>query len=148
MTIGIVIAQHFYLTLKMQGVSMNPTYVENDTLLVQKTKNIATGDAIAYQTDDNAYIIKRVIAVPGQTVEIGDDDKIYVDGELLNSEYSYIDENNEAYAGGMSYELGEDEYFVLGDNLHHSIDSRTTGAIKKEKITGKVVYNFSDMFKK
>lgn len=146
--IVLVVMKRFFITFEMKGISMNPVYNENDLLMVLKTDDIKAGDAIAYQTEDGAYIIKRVIALPGQSVVIDDDDKIYIDGELFESSYIHIDEDTESYAGGMSYDLADDEYFVLGDNLHHSIDSRATGPVKAEKITGKVVYNFAGIFSK
>lgn len=143
--IVLVVMKRFFITLEMKGISMNPTYTENNLLMVLKTDKIKAGDVLAYQTEDGAYVIKRVVALPGQSVVIDDNDEIYIDGELYESDFLYIDEDTESYAGGMSYDLADDEYFVLGDNLHHSIDSRTTGPVKAERITGKVVYNLSEL---
>lgn len=146
--IGLFIARRYLVTFKMSGISMQPAFSEGDILLVHKTKDIKAGDIIVYTTKDSeGYIIKRVIAVPNQTVSIEDDDIIYIDGDIYESDYIYIDTENESYAGGMSYQLSDNEYFTLGDNLHHSIDSRTMGAVSSDRIVGKVVFNFAEIIK-
>lgn len=88
---------------------------------------------------DAVYYVKRVIALPGQTIDLGDDGKVYIDGEVLDEEYYNgdtlpIDSN-------MSFPLtvDEDTVFVMGDNRMHSKDSRSSdlGLVPYEAILGK-----------
>lgn len=89
------------------------------------------------ETDD--YYIKRVIGLPGETIQIQGSD-IYIDGELLKEDYGKMPITNPGIAK-TPLTLGEDEYFVLGDNREISLDSRyeSVGPVKKELIAGKAV---------
>ena len=86
------------------------------------------------------YYIKRIIGLPGETVEIDGED-IYIDGEVLEEDYGKTDITFPGIAEDPVV-LGDDEYFVLGDNRGISKDSRSFGAVKKENIGGKVIKLF------
>ena len=89
---------------------------------------------------DTKYV-KRVIATEGQTVEVVEEHgsyAVYVDGVKLNEPYAYESEDGTYITG--TYEVGEDEVFVMGDNRKHSNDSRSIGPINKDQIVGKAVF--------
>lgn len=127
----------------VNGDSMNATLEDGDNLIVDKISYRFTDpdrfDIIVfpYQYQENTYYIKRIIGMPGETVQI-QDGMIYIDGEVLEETYG---KEVMQYAGIASdpITLGEDEYFVLGDNRNNSSDSRdpSVGNIKEDQIVGK-----------
>ena len=88
---------------------------------------------------ENEYYVKRVIGLPGETVQIIGEE-IYINGELLKEDYGKEPITNPGRAA-EPITLGEDEYFVLGDNREVSLDSRYTqvGNVKRENIGGKAI---------
>ena len=127
----------------VNGDSMNATLEDGDNLIVDKISYRFTDpdrfDIIVfpYQYQQDTYYIKRIIGIPGETVQVVDG-MIYIDGEVLEESYGKEVMN---YAGIAAdpITLGEDEYFVLGDNRNNSSDSRdpSVGNIKKDQIVGK-----------
>ena len=100
------------------------------------------GDVIMFRSDEyDELMVKRVIGLPGETVCI-QDGKIYIDGEVLEENYGYYLEGKvmEGYDFSEPVEVGEDEYFVLGDNRNDSLDSRKIGCIPKTDIIGRAVF--------
>lgn len=127
----------------VNGASMNATLEDGDNLIVDKIsyrfKDPERFDIIVfpYQHKEDTYYIKRIIGMPGETVQIMDG-MIYIDGELLEESYG----KEVMQYGGVASDpitLGEDEYFVLGDNRNNSSDSRdpSVGTIKRDQIIGK-----------
>ena len=93
-----------------------------------------------FRYQENTYYIKRIIGLPGETVQIDDDGNIYIDGELLQE--SFGREVIRPETVGIASEpvvLGDDEYFVMGDNRNNSTDSRTeiVGNIHRSEIIGR-----------
>ena len=138
----------------VSGHSMNNTLQNGDVVLVNKAvyqfRNPQRFDVVVFKPNIgnvSQYYIKRIIGLPGETVQIKDG-KIYIDGSLLG--YDVTD--TVIYNGGSATEpvkLGYDEYFVLGDNRNNSDDSRfgNVGPVKRETIIGMpwlIVYPFSD----
>lgn len=127
----------------VNGDSMNVTLEDGDNLIVDKLsyrfKDPERFDIIVfpYQYQEKTYYIKRIIGMPGESVQIIDG-MVYIDGEMLDESYG---KEVMEYAGVASetIELGEDEYFVLGDNRNNSSDSRdpSVGNIHKDQIIGK-----------
>ncbi len=127
----------------VEGTSMVPALENGDQLLVNRLvyrfKDPERFDIVVfrYRYSENTYYIKRIIGLPGETVQIVDGE-IYIDGDRLTEDYgAEVMEN-----AGRAYEpvtLGEDEYFVLGDNRNVSSDSRdpSVGNVTRSEILGK-----------
>lgn len=127
----------------VSGDSMKNTLHHGDQLIVDKItyrfKDPVRYDIIVfpYQYEENTFYIKRIIGLPGETVQIVDGE-IYINGEVLRETYG----REVIQDPGMAAEpikLGEDEYFVLGDNRNASSDSRepSVGVIHKKDIVGR-----------
>ena len=130
----------------VNGVSMQPTLSDGDNLIVDKLSyrfhDPERFDIIVFpfQFQDNTYYIKRIIGLPGETVQIMDDGSIYINGEKLEENYGMEVIKPETIGRAAEpIELGDDEYFVMGDNRNNSSDSRTdmVGNITRENIIGK-----------
>lgn len=131
---------------EVSGSSMEPTLTDGDNLIVDKItyrfNEPERFDIIVFpfQYQENTYYIKRIIGLPGETVQIDEEGVIYINGEVLYETYGR--EIISADKIGLASEpitLGPDEYFVLGDNRNHSSDSRIpeVGNIRKEQIIGR-----------
>lgn len=125
------------------GTSMNPTLENGDNLIVDKLSywfnDPKRFDIIVfpYPKEPDKHYIKRVVGLPGETVQIIDG-YVYINGEKLDESYG-SDVMNTAGIAQDPIVLGPDEYFVLGDNRNNSEDSRyaAVGNIKRSDITGR-----------
>jgi signal peptidase I len=130
--IVVILVRTFIATpVRVNGSSMYPTLKGNEIMLLNKLGHINRFDIVVLKIDgreDN--LIKRIIGLPGETVEIKDND-IYINDKKIEDKYGY----------GVTYNidkvtLKEDEYFILGDNRKISLDSRVFGTIHKDEIKG------------
>ena len=129
----------------VDGSSMFPTLANNEKLIVDKISYLKGDpqrfDIIVFREDASStgYFIKRVIGLPGETVFIDKGGVIFIDGEVIGDVYGFEPIENRGVTAA-SVTLGEDEYFVLGDNRNNSEDSRykEIGNIKRSDIYGRV----------
>lgn len=129
------------------GDSMRETLQDGDNLVVDKISYRFHAperfDIIVfpYEYEDDTYYIKRVIGLPGETVQIDEEGYIFINGQVLEE---YYGREVMEYAGDAAEPivLGEDEYFVLGDNRNESRDSRfeDVGLIKRKDIIGRAIF--------
>lgn len=139
--IAIVINMFIGFTF-VNGSSMYPTLEDKDYLMLNKIdkENASNGDIVVFDTTPNAksrdkvYYIKRVIATPGQHVEIKDG-VVRINGKTLDEKYT----DGSITEGEINTVVPEDKYFVLGDNRDGSTDSRVFGFVPKETMVGKVI---------
>lgn len=129
---------------QVHGSSMETMLSDGDNLIVDKISyrfhEPERYDIIVFpfQYADNTYYIKRIIGMPGETVQIDTEGNIYIDGEVLEEDYGREVIQNPGRAL-EEIQLAEDEYFVMGDNRNNSTDSRdpSVGEIKREDIIGR-----------
>ena len=128
----------------VRGDSMQPSFYENDVALFWRlSRGYAQGDVVLFRSDASPdVLIKRVAACPGDVLEIDDDSGVaIVNDVILDEPYVFAGTHSR---GGVSgpFVLGENEYFVLGDNRAVALDSRypNVGAIPKGEILGKIIF--------
>jgi signal peptidase I len=130
---------------QVSGESMYPTLSDGDNLIVDKISYRFTDPSrfdivvFPFKYQEGTYYIKRIIGLPGETVQI-QDGVIYINGKQLKESYGSEAIKNPGLASD-AITLGQDEYFVLGDNRNNSADSRepSVGTIAKEDIVGRAV---------
>lgn len=136
----------FGTRVQVSGSSMNPVLNSGDVVLMNRfvydLGNPSRYDIAVFQKENSSYNLKRIIGLPGETVQIKDN-LVYIDGIPLTTDEPL---GHATIAGVAEYpiELGDDEYFLLGDNRESSEDSRFSGIgmIKREQLTGKVWFKF------
>ena len=140
---------------RVSGSSMETTLSDGDNLIVDKLsyrfQDPKRFDIVVfpYQYEEDTYYIKRIIGLPGDTVQVKDG-YTYINGELLESDIYGAEVMIEAGTASEPITLGEEEYFVLGDNRNHSLDSRdpSVGILKREDLIGRAwvrIYPFDKM---
>ncbi|MGN1388598.1 MAG: signal peptidase I [Bulleidia sp.] len=136
----IVLAAVFLIPVyRITGNAMNPTLDEGNIVVSINTGNLKEGDLAAVRYSDK-ILIRRVIGLPGDQIEIDDSGTVKVNGEKLAEPYvsdPSIGQTDLAYP----YEVPEGKYFVMGDNRSVSIDSRNAaiGCIPEDMIAGKLI---------
>ena len=146
-----LISSYVIQITEVHGESMEATLSEGNRLFIEKLSyrldELKRFDVIVFTKDKEVNLIKRVIGLPGEKVEIVEG-TIFINGEKLQENYG-LDPIN-PYEDALEIQLGEEEYFVLGDNRLVSVDSRypSVGAVKKNEIVGRAffrVYPFSEI---
>ena len=135
----VVVIRTFIATpVLVDGPSMEGTLYDNDVMILNKLADIDRNDIVVVDID-NDLLIKRIVGMPGELVEIYGD-KLYINGVV--NEDVYWDQTEDSVA----LQLADNEYYVLGDNRFISKDSRIFGAVKEDQILGEskiIVFPFS-----
>ena len=140
---SVVIITFLYQPVRVEGTSMQPRLHDQDRLFINKFayrfESIERGDVVVfhYPRDPEKSYIKRVIALPGDTLRI-DDGKVFVNGKRVAEPYiapRYFDDRSVA-----EQVIPKDEYWVMGDHRNISSDSRDFGAVPRELIYGKASF--------
>lgn len=137
---AILVANLWLPILKVTGTSMSPTLQEGQVLMASKGHDFKTGDVIAFYYN-NKILVKRVIAMPGDWVNISDDGTVYVNDIAIDEPYlkekALGDCNIE-----LPYQVPESKIFVMGDNRSVSLDSRNTaiGCVSEEQVVGRIAF--------
>lgn len=138
--IAVLVATLWMPVLQIYGNSMTPTLSEGQIVISLKDSDFKQGDLIAFYLG-NKLLVKRVIAGPGDWVEIKDDGRVYRNGVYLEEPYV-----SELALGQCDlefpYQIPDERYFLLGDHRETSVDSRSSvvGCVAEEQIVGKIVY--------
>lgn len=141
--IRIFIAQPFIVS----GESMDPTFVTGQYLIVDqltyRLSEPSRGDVVVFRlpAEPSRFLIKRLIALPGETVRIEENDIFIKTTSEENGDFIKIEEDfiTHPKAANLEVQLAEDEYFLLGDNRANSLDSRFFGSINEKFIVGRAL---------
>ena len=145
-----VVARTFLLKpVVVEGQSMHPTLESGETgfsfpigKLSIKRGDIVIINVSNHHEGSQYYIVKRVIGLPGETVKVSGTD-VFINGKPLLETYPVYDYGSEENIAT----LGDDEYYCLGDNRSHSMDSRYYGPFKSSEIVAKGFFSFPLLFK-
>jgi signal peptidase I len=129
-------------TMTLGGKSMEPTIKDGTKIEIDLNAYLSAvpqrGDIIVFKDDNGSVIIKRVVALPGEEVEIKDS-KLFIDGIELEEGYLNESDSTEAPADNSVWQVPESSVFVLSDNRANGRDSRNFGCVSYDKIIGKVL---------
>ena len=137
--IAVLVSMLFLPVLRVTGTSMTPTLQNDELVVCRKRGTFQSGDIIAFYFN-NKILLKRVIGVAGDIIDIDDSGTVYVNGEALEEPYL-----NEKALGEcdieLPYQVPDERVFVMGDHRSTSVDSRSTavGCVAEEAVIGKVI---------
>ena len=137
--IAVLVSMLFLPVLRVTGTSMPPTLQNDELVVCRKRGTFQSGDIIAFYFN-NKILLKRVIGVAGDIIDIDDSGTVYVNGEALEEPYL-----NEKALGEcdieLPYQVPDERVFVMGDHRSTSVDSRSTavGCVAEEAVVGKVI---------
>ena len=140
---------------EVEGASMENTLHNGDNLIVDKISYRFRDPkryviiVFPYKYEENTYYIKRIIGMPGETVQIRDG-YVYIDGKRLTSDIYGKEKIKDPQTAAEPVTLGDDEYFVMGDNRNHSMDSRDpgVGVLTRKDLIGRAwvrIYPFDNI---
>lgn len=138
--IAVLLSMLFLPVLRVTGSSMTPTMQNDELIICSKRSNFKQGDIVAFYFN-NKILLKRVIGIAGDYINITSDGTVYVNGDKLDEPYV-----SELALGTcnieMPYQVPDNRIFVMGDHRSVSIDSRSTtvGCIADEYVIGKVIF--------
>ena len=137
---AVLVATLFLPVLRIYGTSMSPTLADGDVVAALRSSTYERGDVIAFYYN-NKILVKRVIGLPGEWIDIDADGNVSVDGVPLDE--PYLAERALGQCDiELPYQVPEDRYFVLGDHRSTSADSRSSvvGCVAEEQVVGELVF--------
>ncbi len=137
---AVLVATLWLPVLQIYGSSMTPTLQDGEILFSVKTEQMEQGDVIAFYYN-NKILVKRVIAQPGDWVNLDEDGTVYVNSVVLDE--PYVSEKSIGECNiELPYQVPDGKIFVMGDHRSTSIDSRSTvvGCVEQEQIVGKIIF--------
>lgn len=126
----------------VQGSSMEPTIMDGTTLLLNPQKEMEHFDIAVFREDDS-YIIKRVVGLPGDTITVLDGN-LFINGQPYEEPYVTEEYSQEFAKESFKKVVPEGSYFVLGDNRDHSVDSRETDVVPEEDLVGVAILTIKE----
>lgn len=138
--VAVLVAMLWLPVLQIQGSSMTPTLQDGSIIVSVKDSELESGEIIAFYYN-NKILVKRVIASPGDWVNIDPDGTVYVNGVMLDEPYLTEKALGECNIE-LPYQVPAAKFFVMGDHRSISADSRNTavGCVSEEQIVGKIVF--------
>lgn len=124
----------------VDGHSMDDTLFDGERLILNPSAEPRFGDVVVFDYG-GSYLVKRVIGLPGDTVMVADG-VLYVNSVRYSEPYLSEANTQEFRKSTFSVKVGEDEYFVMGDNRDNSRDGRSFGCIPGEALTGVAIWHF------
>lgn len=144
--VAIVIRQFLFTPVIVSGQSMEPTFENENKIVISKIHKINRFDMIVFHAPNSEEdFIKRVIGLPGDVV-VMKDDKLYINGEEYEEDYIRLNKDKvldgQKLTEDFKVEVPEGYLYVLGDNRRHSTDSRELGVIDEKSVVGAVAFKF------